>query len=234
MLVSVVVAALNEEKYIAKVLETAFAQKTRHQIEVIVGDGYSEDNTVKIARGLGAKVVKERNRSAAWERQAGANAAKGEIIIFTDADAALPQDWVEKIASEFENDKNLAMLYGPVYFSDAGMLDDLLSRIAMPFFQGLTSFFGIHNVIGSNLAVRRKRFLECGGFNTSLRTCEDIDLAKRISALGGTKYFPAAHIFVSARRLKKWGYPRFVIYHIANGLRFHFTGRAEKTYEDVR
>ncbi|MCR4335959.1 MAG: glycosyltransferase, partial [archaeon] len=87
---SIVIGALNEEKYIAKTLATANAQKTSHEVEVIVGDGYSEDKTVEVAKKLGAKVVLEKNRSAAWERNAGSRIAKGEIICFTDADAEIP------------------------------------------------------------------------------------------------------------------------------------------------
>ncbi len=234
MLVSVVIGALNEEKYIAKTLASVKAQKTRHRFEIIVGDGYSRDKTAAIAKKLGAKVVKEKNRSAAWERQAGTKIAKGEVIAFTDADARVPGDWVERIASEFEKDKSLGLFYGPVYFSDAGKLDFALSKSMMPAFMLVMSAFGAHNTIGSNFAVRRSLFEKAGGFNTALKTAEDLDLTKRMSKLGGVKYSGALSIDVSARRVKKWGYLRFVAYHIINALRYHFTGRAHQGYEDVR
>ncbi len=234
MLVSVVIGALNEEKYIGATINSVKAQKTRHKIELIVGDGYSEDATVKIAKKMGAKVVKEKNRSAAWERQAGTKVARGEVIAFTDADAKVPSDWVEKIAAEFSADPNLCLLYGPVYFSDAGPLDYILSKTIMPAFMLLTSLVGAHNTIGSNFAVRLSVFEKAGGFNTSLRTAEDLDLTRRMERLGGVKYLDSLSIDVSARRVKKWGYPRFVAYHIANAIKYHLTGKSHSDYEDVR
>ncbi|MFH1224387.1 MAG: glycosyltransferase [Candidatus Diapherotrites archaeon] len=234
MLVSVVIGALNEENYIGAALESARVQKTKHKIELVVGDGYSEDKTVAIAKKLGAKVALERNRSAAWERQAGAKIAKGDVIAFTDADAVLPPDWVENIAREFEKNKNLAMVYGPVCFSDARRHERVASKIAISFFLRAMSLFGMHNPIGSNMAVRRQWFEEAGGLNTALVTAEDLDLAKRMGKKGKVKYCAAVVANVSARRVKKWGYGRYILFHLINGLRFQFRGKAVESYEPVR
>ena len=234
MLVSVVIGALNEEKYIGTTLETIHRQKTKHKIELIVGDGYSKDKTAKIAKSYGARVVLEERHSAAWERQAACKVANGEIIVITDADAKVPQDWVEKAAAEFAKDKNLVMAYGPVYFYDASGFENDLSKIVMGFFISLSAALGMHNPIGSNLAVRRKAFEKVRGFNTKLITAEDLDLAKRISKLGGLKYCPDMFVEVSARRVKKWGYLKFAIFHIINAMKYHFTGKAQTKYEPVR
>ncbi len=234
MLVSVVIGALNEENYIGKTLATLKAQKTSHKFELVVGDGYSEDKTVSIAKKAGARVAKEKNRSAAWERNAGAKIAKGEIIAFTDADAQVPPEWVEIIAREFESDKGLAMLYGPVSFSDSPSLEKSLSTIAMKIFLSVCAFAGFHNPIGSNIAVRRDLFEKAGMFDTSHITAEDLDLGKRMAKFGKLKYAPGMVLDVSPRRVKKWGYPRFVIYHMINALRFHLTGASRKDYAPVR
>ncbi len=234
MLISVVIGALNEEKYIGKTLASLQKQNTTFRYEMIVGDGYSSDKTVSIARKFGAKVVKEKNRSAAWERQAGAKTAKGEIIAFSDADAEFPSDWVQNAALEFEKDEKLVMLYGPVYFSDTPSIEKSLSKISMMLYLAVLSFLGIHNPIGSNMVVRRKEFEKIGGLDTSLVTCEDLDLAKRMKPLGKVKFVPGVFVNVSARRIKKWGYIRFTVFHIINGLRFQFTGKAEHRYEPVR
>lgn len=234
MLVSVVIGALNEEKYIATTLQTIKYQKTKHKIELIVGDGYSEDNTSSIAKSYGARVVKEKRRSAAWERQAACKTANGEVIAITDADAKAPEDWVEKIASEFEKDKGLVMLYGPVEFNDASGIENGLSRVLMRAFVSLNAFLGFHNPIGSNIAVRRGAFEKVKGFNTKLVTAEDLDLAKRISKKGAIKYCPGIFVGVSARRVKKWGYLRFALFHVVNAMKYHFFGVAGKKYEAVR
>ncbi|MFH1391867.1 MAG: glycosyltransferase [Candidatus Diapherotrites archaeon] len=234
MLLSIVIGALNEEKYIAKTLETANCQKTSHKVEVIVGDGYSEDKTIQIAKKLGAKVVQEKNRSAAWERQAGSKIAKGEVICFTDADADIPDSWIQTIAEEFEKDKKLALLYGPVYLSDDDSFNKKLSKYMMYYYLSILSKIGMHNPIGSNIAVRRTAFEKIGGFNTALVTAEDLDLAKRIRKEGKLKFNPKVFLDVSARRVKKWGYVRYAIFHMINGLKFQFFGKSSKEYHPVR
>ncbi|HZX19385.1 MAG TPA: glycosyltransferase [archaeon] len=234
MLISVVIGALNEEKYIAKTLSTVRVQRTNHEFEVLVGDGYSEDNTVKIAKSFGAKVVKEKNRSAAWERQAAANIAKGKIIVFTDADAIVPENWLEQIAVEFEKDPKLVMLYGPVYFSDTPSWEKSLSKIVMSLYLAILALLGFHNPIGSNIAVRANAFRKANGFNTSLITAEDLDLVHRMKKQGKLKFSRNIHLHVSARRVKKWGYLKFTLFHILNGLRYQFTGKGKTDYEPVR
>ncbi len=234
MLVSVVIGALNEENYVAKTLRTVKEQRTKHEIELIVGDGYSTDRTVEIAKSFGAKIAFEKNHSAAWERMAGAKIAKGDVIAFTDADALLPENWVEQIADEFEGDAGLAMLYSPVYFSDAPSFERSASKLVMAAFVSACAFIGFHNPIGSNIAVRRKTFEEAGGFNTNLVTAEDLDLGRRMARRGKLNYCRKIFVEVSARRIKKWGYPKFVFFHLVNALKFHLTGSPEKKYEPVR
>jgi len=234
MLVSVVIAALNEEDYIGKALETLRQQKTTHEFEIIVGDGYSTDRTVEIAKSYGARVVREKRRSAAWERQAGARAAKGDIIAFTDADAQLPAHWVQSIAAFFESNPKAAMAYGPVYFSDASSIERAMSQFVMDSCLFACSCAGLHNPVGSNMALRRDAFEKAKGFDTRLVTAEDLDLAKRIAHFGQVRYHTGLYVSVSARRVKKWGYMYYSAFHIANALRFHLTGKSQKEYIPVR
>jgi glycosyltransferase involved in cell wall biosynthesis len=63
MFISVVVPALNEEKYVGKCLSSLRAQSyPRELYEIIVVDNASTDRTAEIARGFGVKVVYESQR----------------------------------------------------------------------------------------------------------------------------------------------------------------------------
>ncbi len=234
MLISIIIGALNEENYIAETLRTARAQNTAHKFEVIVGDGYSEDKTVAIAKKYADKVVLEKNRSAAWQRQAASKVAKGEVLAVTDADVQIPSDWIQKIAEEFEKDPDLVMLYGPVYFSDTPKADRMFSKLMMNLLIGFTAIIGFHNPIGSNMALRRSAFEKVKGFNTSLVTCEDIDLARKMKKEGKVKYNSNFYVDVSARRVKKWGYLQYGLFHMLNALKFHLTGKSRADYAPVR
>lgn len=232
--VSVVVCTLNEEKNIVKCLKALQNQKFSGKYEVILADGDSDDQTVKLAKPFVDKIVIEKKRSIAIERNAGAKVAKGKIIAFTDADSATPENWVQSLHDSFENDPKLSMIYGPVFYWDVSAHEQFLSSFFMPKFMYIMSILGMHNPVGSNIAIRREIFESEKGFNTDYITCEDLDLGKRATKHGPMRYVRNLHQFVSARRTRKWGYLRFVGFHLFNGIRYHITGKASQKYENVR
>ncbi|QQR92907.1 MAG: glycosyltransferase [Candidatus Iainarchaeum archaeon] len=232
--ISVVVPTLNEEKNIGPCLQALREQDFEGGYEVIVADGNSEDKTREIAERLADKVIIEKRRSIAFERNAGAQHAKGKIIVFTDADSCAPKNWLSSVYRIFEDDKELSLVYGPVFFSDTSKEEQWISSFFMPKFMKIMDLLSMHNPIGSNMAIRREVYEKIGGFNTEYITCEDLDLGKRAIKHGKLKYVKHMHTLVSARRVKKWGYARYVGFHLFNGVRYHLTGNASRKYEDVR
>ena len=98
----------------------------------------------------------------------------------------------------------------------------------------ICSLFGVHNPIGSNIAVRKIAFEKAGGFDTSLVTAEDLELVGRMNKQGKIKFSSKVSLDVSARRVKKWGYFKYALFHVSNALRFHITGKSSKEYHPVR
>ena len=80
---SVVIPCYNEELYIADALKSLQKQDFTGDYEVIVVDNNSTDNTATLAKKHGAKVVHEKRPGICWARQAGTEAARGEIVIST-------------------------------------------------------------------------------------------------------------------------------------------------------
>jgi rSAM/selenodomain-associated transferase 2 len=89
---SVVVPALNEASGIRAALEALAPLRARGH-EVIVVDGGSSDDTVRIAQGLADRVMHV-PRGRALQMNAGARAASGEVLVFLHADTRLPADFV--------------------------------------------------------------------------------------------------------------------------------------------
>src|SRR5687768_12507545 len=103
MSISVIVPAYNEEKYLGETLKSIhravdFLQKNDAvPTEVIVVDNGSTDSTSAIALSLGASIVQETRHNVAAVRNAGANFAKGNVLVFVDADTIVPEALLSRI-----------------------------------------------------------------------------------------------------------------------------------------
>ena len=71
-------------------------------------------------------------------------------------------------------------------------------------------------------------------WGTKLITAEDVELCKRVKTLGRFFFNPNALVYVSTRRVRKWGYMRMVSFHVSNTLKIHATGQASADFEPVR
>ncbi|MFH1664268.1 MAG: glycosyltransferase [archaeon] len=232
--ISVIVCTLNEEKRIGDCVKSIQKQKFSGSFEVIVADGNSEDKTVEIAKSLGAKTIKEKIRRIAAERNAGAKIAEGKYFLFTDADAIVAENWVQENVNFFEKNPEVIGQYGSVFFSDVSSSEKKISSTVMPLFMSLMAAIGMHNPIGSNIAVRKESFRKINGFDSSYVTCEDLDLFRHLKKIGKIKYNKKSIVEVSARRVKAWGYFYFIFFHLKNAVNFYFFNKASRKYENIR
>jgi glycosyltransferase involved in cell wall biosynthesis len=91
-MVSIVIPAHNEADYLPYTLRSVLIamQQVEADVEVIVVDDASTDATAKIAAESGARLVSVNLRHIAAVRNAGARAARGDFLVFLDADTQLP------------------------------------------------------------------------------------------------------------------------------------------------
>ncbi|OIP57193.1 MAG: hypothetical protein COX79_04075 [Candidatus Levybacteria bacterium CG_4_10_14_0_2_um_filter_36_16] len=199
--ISVVVPAYNEEEFIVRTIKSLVNQ-TRKDFELIVVDNASTDNTGLVAAQYGARVIREEKKGVANARQTGFMAAKGEIILTTDADTVVPQDWIEKIIPHFK-DENVAAFGGINRLYSGPVTARAGSRYLSTLFWVVDKFLsGGWNLLGSNLSVRKSSFLAIGGFNTALTLGEDVDLSQRIKKVGKVILDPNFLVFSSGRRFR--------------------------------
>jgi len=224
--VSVIVPALNEEKFIAATLESVRKQTYKH-LELIVKDGLSKDRTVAAAERYADKVISEKDASAGDARNQGAVYAKGDILVFVDADTLLASDAVERIVKDFEK-PNVVLVF-PKYLPKREILEIEGVKVQMP--RRLDVFwFSLENLVrryfdkyagGMCMACDAKAFRDVGGFNTALKVCEDIEISYRLDKRGHVICDHRIVAYPSVRRYVKMGFIRTLFAYFFYSIQWH-------------
>ena len=200
--ISVIIPAFNEEKILGNCLLSLKEQDFK-DFEIIVVDNNSTDKTPEIAKKFGAILVSEKNQGVAFARNKGAKIAKGEILVFTDADTILPKNWLSRIKEECENDKNLVAFGGSCQFYSGPISARLASKFLLKPFLFLDKFFsGGFNLMGCNMAIKKETFFKAGGFNEKLKLNEDVEISYRLREIGKVKFDPNFKVKTSGRRFR--------------------------------
>ena len=101
--ITVVLPTINEEKGIGKTIDSInsdYFKKNKWDLEILVIDGDSKDNTQKIAKDRGAKVIIEKRKGYGRAYKTGIPKATGEIIVTGDADATYPFDKIHNYINQ--------------------------------------------------------------------------------------------------------------------------------------
>ncbi len=220
---SIIIPAYNAGRTLPDTL-AALKQQTisPDECEVIVVDDGSTDNTADVARHFGANCIGQSNRGPAAARNHGARVAKGEIILFTDADCSPDRDWIRQMALPFQNEKTMGVKGAYRTHQRA-----LAARFAQAEFEDrydlLSKADAIDMVDTYSAAFRLDRFIKIGLFDESFPVAnnEDTELSYRMCAAGYRLEFnPDAIVyhlhpdsFMKYLRLKfKRGYWRMIVY----------------------
>ena len=214
--ISVIVPALNEEKYLPRCLDSLVRQSRREPVEIIVVDGGSTDRTVQVAKECVQKVLVEPARPVGAARNIGARQAKGEVLAFIDADTIACEDWVEEIARTFDSTPGAVGVSGPTLPYEGTHLDRIAYHVATGCVQRFSFRLGRPHVAGFNCAYRRKAFWDAGGFDEDRVLLEDVMLSLRMRHQGRILFNPEMIAYTSLRRIKKYGYPYLTTYNLIN------------------
>ncbi len=185
--VSVIIPAYNSAPYVEQAVNAALGQ-AGVEVEVLVVDDGSTDDTWAVLERFGGRIRKERkpNGGPASTRNHGARLAAGEWLAFLDAD----DDWApNKLAEQLTRaDAQTGLVYTDcLYFGDSGRVaqrqSDGLRQPESDIFEELL----LDNFITTSSVLMRKRdFVRLGGFDEGpeLIAVEDWDLWLRYAAEG--------------------------------------------------
>jgi len=199
--ISVVVPAYNEELLLPACLRSLETQDYPGDIEILIVDNGSTDRTAALARARGFRVVEEPRRGYANALARGFLAATGDVVATTDADTVVPRNWISRIASVYERRPDVVAVGGDIVFRDPGLLAKLLTRGLLPLINRIDrrNPAGPH-LWGANFSVRRRVFLEAGGWSPRFNLQTDTELSERLRDFGKVVLLEDLRVTTSSRR----------------------------------
>jgi glycosyltransferase involved in cell wall biosynthesis len=202
--VSVIIPVHNGESTIGRCL-AALAQAPAGLAEVIVVDDRSTDRTASLAAAAGARVLPNPSgRGPAAARNAGAQIASGDVLVFIDADVEAQAQTLAQFVAHLDEHPEVAGAFGsydddPAHPNFASQYRNLLHHfIHQTAERRSTSFWA-----GCG-AIRRQIFLTAGGFDAEKYprpATEDIELGLRLARAGYVVHLLRE---IQVKHLKAW------------------------------
>jgi cellulose synthase/poly-beta-1,6-N-acetylglucosamine synthase-like glycosyltransferase len=199
---SVIIPAYQAAAVLPRCLQ-ALQQQTapRDHYEIIVVDDGSTDDTAAIADQLlhdqPAQVIRAPHSGAALARNLGAQAARGSVLIFTDADCEPAPNWLEQLTRVF-TDPAVSGARGVYRTRQRSLIARFVQQEYLERYDRLTPLTPIDFVDTYSAAYRREVFLDNGGFSTGFpaASVEDQELSFRLNQRGHRLVFvPEAMVY---------------------------------------
>ncbi|MDI6099385.1 glycosyltransferase [Actinoplanes sp. NEAU-A12] len=181
-LVSVIIPNYNYAVSLPLCIE-AIRKQTYPNVEVIMVDDRSTDDSVAIAERLGVKVLHTPvNSGCATARNLGVAASNGEILMFVDSDVALHPQAIEKAVFYLDQDQTLGAVCG-VHDPEPLIRDSMVEeyRALQYHYWSISSEGRISFMFPAVCAIERAVFDEIGPFNTKLTQTEEVDYGNRLT-----------------------------------------------------
>lgn len=177
---------------------------------ILVNDG--SDSRVSEIAGLydSVRLLEVEHGGLSVARNLGAEAAKGEIFVYTDDDCIVERDWLTWIVKGFEEGEQIGCVGGPnIPPPPSGATQAVIVAAPGGPTHVLLSDTRAEHLPGCNLAVRREAFEKVGGFNPVFRTAgDDVDFCWRVMEAGYELGFVAAAFVWHHRRFSRRAYFR--------------------------
>jgi rSAM/selenodomain-associated transferase 2 len=188
MLVSVIIPTINEEAFIQDTIKAVRQDYDRDQVEIIVVDGGSQDQTLSLIPADASLIKSSPGR--ARQMNQGAKFASGEILVFCHADCILPAGWREAVIEALEKPGVSGGTFQLSILPEMGILK-LRNRINYPANWRLMYGDQVH-------FMKRSTFDAVGGFPV-LPIMEDLEMSRSLNNFGQLVRIPL-RVRTSSRR----------------------------------
>jgi glycosyltransferase involved in cell wall biosynthesis len=239
-MISFIIPTLNEEKVIERTLKCLKAYDGPH--EVIVSDGGSHDRTVEIARKYADHVVvhtgKDRQRIGAG-RNRGAEVAKGNFLVFWDADVMVPNpdDFFKRALKVFEDRPGTVAIFANIRVMK--QYETVMDWIVFNCLNWV--FFAYNNILHIGMAAGEFQMIRAGafhnihGYNEGLAASEDCEISQRLARHGHTRLETTLTVYHTGRRAHKIGWAKLLWQWNSNTVSMWFFKKsASKEWKEIR
>jgi glycosyltransferase involved in cell wall biosynthesis len=197
-MISVIIPAYNASATIGGCLAALRSQTLEPgSYEIIVVDDGSTDDTAEVVLPFGLRLIRQANAGPASARNHGAEEARGELLLFTDADCAPAPDWMERMAEAF-SDPEVVGAKGTYRTRQVELVARFVQLEYESKYARMRRWDQIDFVDTYSAAYRRDVFLSNGGFDTRFRTSsvEDQEFSFRLARQGYRLVFmPEAAVY---------------------------------------
>ncbi len=190
--VSVIIPARNEEANLPRLLGSIGRSAARPAEVIVVNDG-STDRTSAVAESWGARVLHAEERPAGWTGKSwacyqGAQSARGDVLLFLDADTYFLSGGLERLLSSWarEQDDHLVLSVLPYHAMEAGYEQlSLFFNVLMAAGAGGFSGVSAPRLFGQSLLITKKLYFDAGG-HAAVRgvVLENLRWARRLRECG--------------------------------------------------
>ncbi|NOJ11315.1 hypothetical protein BCU90_20570 [Vibrio lentus] len=185
MLISVIIPSYNYERTLPNCIK-AIQNQTYRNIEIIVVDDHSTDDSLTIANSFDVTTLQTpKNSGVAAARNTGVRHAKGSVFMFVDADVVLESNAIENAISILNDDPtaiSVCGLYEPIPLIEDSIWETFRSYQA--YVWRIASVGYVSGGFFSLGLITRKAFYDVGFFNEELRQTEEIDYGERLTRKG--------------------------------------------------
>lgn len=173
--ISIIIANFNKSSFIDRAIRSCLNQIAfRKQIEIIVIDDCSTDNSIEIIEEFSSDIIfikNERNMGIGYTSQVGIDNASGKYWMRVDADDFISEHTCEFLSKLLEYNNEYDYVYSDHFRVD--MRGRKIDRISL----AKKEVLYMH---GAGIMFKTDVLKEIGGYDTALRNCEDYDLLLRL------------------------------------------------------
>lgn len=180
-LVTVVIPTYNHARYVVEAIESVLAQTYRHWEIVVIDDGSTDDTADVIRRYPDVRYIYQANRGLPGARNRGLQEARGEYVVFLDADDRLLPRHLEANVAAFALRPDAGWVAGDFRFLGE---DPTWHHVHRCEFRPdcYASLLRVNFIVMPGAVMyKREVVADIGGFDERLRSAEDYDLYFRLA-----------------------------------------------------